>query len=408
VDGVIELLESSYEEVLDATKHQEDKVSRLLTAIAFITASSLALANFGTFSRAVEHTYDLGDVKVPLAALTLGTFLVGVVATVVILLSSITTPLRLPGAPKGGDNTEHVNYADPAVEASQIYFYEISGFSVDEWQRKWRSDEAALRRERRDSLVVETHNLATRTTFKYERMNEAVSVLSFALFAFALSIVLVLLAVTQDGAASVRVEEVEIGDFARVTLASIIFGYAWLQLFVSARERVLTVEEIDGVSTAQANFGPWVFSVVRLLFPIAAAFVPAALAAIPLREVTDALLFVVLPAALAWLMFAYITVRGAESRSRAPQLERVPPADPLRTTPRKLRVLVWTCLIWLGYSGAAFWAVGAESYSVQFAAACSSALVLLVASLVARVGSRRRRLSDYRQRQRQAAAAVQQ
>ena len=51
-----------------------------------------------------------------------------------------------------------------------------------------------LKRERNDSLVRETHNLAVRTEYKYQRSNAAVAVLSFALLSFVLSAILILVA----------------------------------------------------------------------------------------------------------------------------------------------------------------------------------------------------------------------
>src|SRR3712207_4221713 len=44
---VLSLLESSYKEVLDAVKHQDDKIGRLFAGISFLTAASLAMANLG-------------------------------------------------------------------------------------------------------------------------------------------------------------------------------------------------------------------------------------------------------------------------------------------------------------------------------------------------------------------------
>jgi len=43
VKAKIDLAQISYDEVLDATKHQDDKVGRFLTAIAFLTTGSIAL-----------------------------------------------------------------------------------------------------------------------------------------------------------------------------------------------------------------------------------------------------------------------------------------------------------------------------------------------------------------------------
>src|SRR5687767_12578535 len=44
VEAKLQLIEFSYREVLDATKHQDDKIGRMLTSVAFLTAAAMALA----------------------------------------------------------------------------------------------------------------------------------------------------------------------------------------------------------------------------------------------------------------------------------------------------------------------------------------------------------------------------
>src|ERR1700723_3669088 len=45
-DRYFEYARLSYTEVLDATKHQDDKIGRLLTAVAFLTVAALAMVQF--------------------------------------------------------------------------------------------------------------------------------------------------------------------------------------------------------------------------------------------------------------------------------------------------------------------------------------------------------------------------
>jgi hypothetical protein len=106
-----------------------------------------------------------------------------------LLLASLATPLRLPGFAlrSPGSRMRWVN----DVPASQLYFLEIAQVSVDEWRYKWRAGTARLAAERIESLVRETHNLGIRTSFKYDRFNEAVAALSVALLSFATSVALV-------------------------------------------------------------------------------------------------------------------------------------------------------------------------------------------------------------------------
>ena len=62
----------SYKEVLDATKHQDDKIGRFLTAIAFLFTGAIA---FGTRSDLLQIRYSLGTEDRALPAICLALFL---------------------------------------------------------------------------------------------------------------------------------------------------------------------------------------------------------------------------------------------------------------------------------------------------------------------------------------------
>jgi hypothetical protein len=185
LDQRLALLEFSYKEVLDATKHQDDKINRLLTTVAFLTAAALALAGLQS-GRPLSATFRVdGQYTLPLALIGLGGFLAGVTVSVIMLLASTTTPLTLPG--RANSVTPDIRYV-PGPRRSQSFFNEISETALPGWYYKWRAkvsdpnpDVPTLRREHNDSLVRETHNLAVRTQYKYHRSNEAVAVLAFAL-----------------------------------------------------------------------------------------------------------------------------------------------------------------------------------------------------------------------------------
>ena len=183
-----ELIRYSYEQVLDATKHQDDKIGRLLTTIAFLTASSLAIAGLGG-KNAIEADFILGasskqqaTVLVPVAFVFLMAFLVAVILAVIQLVGSLSTPLRLPGldrARTGGDAPE---------TPSTLYFHEIEKSTPADWKLTWDRNAGELAKERRDSLIRETHNLALRTSYKYNRTGEATAVLTWALIALTLTV----------------------------------------------------------------------------------------------------------------------------------------------------------------------------------------------------------------------------
>ena len=191
-----DLLRYSYEQVLDATKHQDDKVGRLLTTIAFLTAASLALAGLGG-AKAIGVPVELGG-KTPgssyllaVALVCLVAYLIGVSITVIQLIGSLSTPLRLPGLDPARRNSssekKDARYKKDAVP-STIYFHEIEKNTPEEWKEVWSADTRLIQVRRTQSLIGETHNLAIRTSFKYNRTNEATAVLTWALMALSLTV----------------------------------------------------------------------------------------------------------------------------------------------------------------------------------------------------------------------------
>jgi uncharacterized integral membrane protein len=243
VDAKLELITTSYNEVLDATKHQDDKIGQLLTSIAFLTAATLALAALGIPSF-VTRAFVVQPFKLPLGLIALAVFLVGVLFSVMLLLASLSTPLRLPGLGKKSNSTQSSTDDDSmrwagGVKASQIYFFEISRVSLDQWESKWDATVDALKRERLRSLIRETHNLGLRTSAKYDRTTEAVALLSMALLAFALSVVFVaIIAGSSSGHGPIALKL-----WQRVIIGGIFGCYLWAQLLGQIRYSRQGVDE---------------------------------------------------------------------------------------------------------------------------------------------------------------------
>lgn len=265
-DERFELLQFSYQEVLDATKHQDDKINRLLTTVAFITAAALALTTLGHDSAPITAAFVLdGRQSLPLAGIGLAGFLAGVTVSVILLIVSMTTPLVLPG----GSNplTPAIRYV-PGPKTGQFYFNEISGSALPAWHRKWRQDIALLKRERNDSLVRETHNLAVRTEYKYQRSNAAVAVLSFALLSFLLSAILILVAAErQDPKVNAPLTT---NLTVRLVLAAAFFGYCWLQLLAGQRKPPTVLDNAypaRRLHVSVPSWGRWYVLVASLVAP---------------------------------------------------------------------------------------------------------------------------------------------
>jgi len=261
-DAKLELITKSYAEVLDATKHQDDKVGRVLTSVAFLTAATLALASLASASF-VTRTFDVSPFVLPLGLITLVVFLVGVVFTVMLLLTSLATPLRLPGLVTS-KRRRPVAWAKD-VQGSQLYFYEIAGLTADEWQMKWSASLEVLKKERLDSLIVETRNLSDRTYSNDDRTTEAAALLSLSLLAFALAIIFVAIA-----ANSSRSIPIHLGIFDRTIIGIVVGGYCGLQLIVRIRSTRQSIDDTEPEDeNSRVKYRLWGDRLFALFLPMA-------------------------------------------------------------------------------------------------------------------------------------------
>jgi hypothetical protein len=318
LDERFELLQFSYQEVLDATKHQDDKINRLLTTVAFITAAALALTTLGHDSAPITATFLVdGRLSLPLASIGLAGFLAGVTVSVILLIVSMTTPLVLPG----GSNpvTPAIRYV-PGPNTGQFYFNEISGSALPAWHRKWRQDITALKRERNDSLVRETHNLAVRTEYKYQRSNAAVAVLSFALLSFVLSAILILVAAErQDPKVNAPLTT---NLTVRLVLAAAFFGYCVLQLLAGQRKPPTVLDNAYPAHRLRVSVPAW-----GRLYVLVASLVAPQLLLLPSEPPVPRLVLAIGLPALAWLVLGlglpwYSQSSETEQRAVAERLQR--------------------------------------------------------------------------------------
>ncbi|MEW1584926.1 hypothetical protein AB0283_05695 [Micromonospora vinacea] len=226
----LKLIEFSYKEVLDATKHQDDKIGRMLTSVSFLTAASLALAALGS-TTFLTRDFVARPFTLPLGLIALAVFLSGVLFTVVLLLTSLATPLRIPGLAETSTIVRRRTEDWVAgVPTSQLYFYSITGVSLEEWERKWSAPLDELKEERLESLIRETHNIGVRTSFKYDRGTEASALLSFSLLSFGLAAIFVAVA-----AGTAKQGPIQLGPVQRIIVGAVLACYCALQLLARIR-----------------------------------------------------------------------------------------------------------------------------------------------------------------------------
>lgn len=226
VDGDGEKLkraQESYAEVLDATKHQDDKINRVLAGIAFLTTGAIAFL-FRTDVVATRWTF--GHHDVPFVALMAGGYFALTTASVILLLLSLSSELRLPGG-KG---------PSPLAD-SYLYFTMIAGRTESRWLRDWMRPPATIDKQLLGQYQRETYNLAQRARLKYERTDEAAALFVLAMMFLAAGFLLALLAVARpDGAA------VTFTWTSALLLASVFSGHAVLQLSALHRHEQQSVE----------------------------------------------------------------------------------------------------------------------------------------------------------------------
>lgn len=262
------LLEFTYGELIDATKHQDDKIGRLLTVIAFLTAGALALANLAGGGK-IAADFFVNPFHIPIGILCLTAFLLAIFVTVVLLITSLATPLRMPGREpsKNRKPEDEMEWAGN-IETSQIYFSEIAKVSVSDWEKKWNASREELEKERFGMFVRETHNLSVRTSFKYDRTTEAIAVFSMSLLAFALAVIFGYLATISESAGTIK-DPINLGDPGRWLVASVLGLYIFIHLLGRVRYQYQAIDETvpgsNDVGLAVRVLGDRMFT---FLFPL--------------------------------------------------------------------------------------------------------------------------------------------
>ncbi|UOB12275.1 hypothetical protein MQE23_25865 [Streptomyces sp. HP-A2021] len=232
----IALLQESHMQALDATKHQDEKIGRFLTGVAFLTAATLALASLNS-AKFTARDFKIPPYQLPLTIISVAIFLLGVTLSVILLLAALTAPLSIPGVTQPINLSEEESrflWERNRIEGcSPVYFVQISALSIGEWERKWEDTPGRLQKHYERCLIRESHALAARAAFKRDRSSEAVALFSLALLAFAMSTVLIAttVAAPDDG------KPVVLEPIPRVALGLVLSSYFWLLATLPIRQK---------------------------------------------------------------------------------------------------------------------------------------------------------------------------
>lgn len=213
----LELARETFHEILDSTKHHDDKIGRFITGISFLTAGAIA---FGFRSEILAIRYEFGSSAVPLPALCFTAFLLLVLLGVLLLIVALGPNIELPTGPESR-----------AQHESRLYFLFIARETPDGWKARWENEcIKKLRSDLTRDYLRESWQLAEKTDFKHLRTSEARAVLSLAVLSLALGLVLAINGWTNVEVAADNLDLTDIGSVAwsrgtRFAAALVIAGF---------------------------------------------------------------------------------------------------------------------------------------------------------------------------------------
>lgn len=148
----IDLLRASYKEVLEATEHQDEKIGRFLTAVAFLIIAAITLGSRGDVLNVAYQLQQPPAKPVRLPAYLLVVFLCLILVTLVLLVTGLGARLSRPSS-----------------DRSRLFFLLIAAMSSQGWDRAWSWDSRTIGRSLTTEYLGEIRNIAQRVTRKYGR-----------------------------------------------------------------------------------------------------------------------------------------------------------------------------------------------------------------------------------------------
>lgn len=227
-EKLLALAKAGFDQVLDATKHQDDKIGRFLTALAFLTTGALALL-------ARQQTpYRIGSHSVPLGTYALAAYLMLALTAAALWLFCLGSRLRVP---YGGASAEEVDDASGPKVESLLYFGPIAKVRARAWKDEWAQDVSSLTKKLARNYWLEIRNIATRVEMKYERSGEAAATFILALLFLALALVFTFDRLLEPSG-------VHFTFGLRLSVAVILSGHALLQLYALLRQEQEDIEKV--------------------------------------------------------------------------------------------------------------------------------------------------------------------
>lgn len=160
-----EVFARGYDEVLAALKHQDDKLNRTLTALAFLTAAGVTL-----FTRETDSTVRFPESGTSISAFFFAVFLGATALALILVLAAI------------GPSTYYRNNGESG--GSLLYYSKIA--NDESWSRYATDPTEELLGRLVSNLHGETRYIAKRTVYKVARSGESGAFVQLAILSLAL------------------------------------------------------------------------------------------------------------------------------------------------------------------------------------------------------------------------------
>lgn len=166
-----EVFEHSYKEVLAVLKHQDDKLNRTLTALAFLTVAGVSL-----FTKLSGGGLRFGNGGPGVPSVCFVAFLIAIAVGVIVTLTAIGPGRPLPNHPSSSAHRE---------PPSSLLFYASISHDL-KWEKKLALSPKHLMEELAKNFHDEARGLSYRVNYKVARSREANAWVQFAIVALAL------------------------------------------------------------------------------------------------------------------------------------------------------------------------------------------------------------------------------
>ncbi len=163
VSNHLKLAETTFKTVLDADVHQDNKASRVLSAMAFLTAATAAVFGRAYPASPLPQPLLLPGMALYLRPLAFVCYISLILIGSALYLAALGPSLNIPPRLRADRTSTEVN--------SLLFFNMIAAIDEMSWQEVWKRDVADLQRKMLESYIRESRLIAQKAQSKFVLMS---------------------------------------------------------------------------------------------------------------------------------------------------------------------------------------------------------------------------------------------